>query len=346
MHCSSCGTQLPLGVAYCPGCGAVTPYRVSESDVAPDDPTSASFPPDTPYQRSPTDHGTPLYEVSQQNPYDPLNPYEVPPPPPPPRRRVKFSIFIGVFSGVVAAIIILASVAVFALLAQRAKDNTSRNAPSSSTVTVQTNLTTTSTPLATTATSTGNLETNPYHPFKGTLVLDDPLHDNSKGYGWDVYPVNTDGAACEFANDGYHVIEQKSYITACFPTIQLSHFTFEVQMKVIKGDCGGLTFDDTTKTAYHFEVCQDGTYSLFRYDSPTSSPTLVSGSSPAIKSGLNQSNLIAIVAVDNTFDLYVNRQRINGASDSTYHQGLIGLRASYNGSVVEVVYSNAKAWML
>ncbi len=37
MQCSACGTQLPVGTAYCPTCGSVTPYQVSSSGVSPSD---------------------------------------------------------------------------------------------------------------------------------------------------------------------------------------------------------------------------------------------------------------------------------------------------------------------
>jgi hypothetical protein len=42
MQCSACGTQLPVGTAYCPTCGNVTPYQVSSSGVSPTDTTMAS----------------------------------------------------------------------------------------------------------------------------------------------------------------------------------------------------------------------------------------------------------------------------------------------------------------
>src|SRR6202035_4820741 len=89
MQCSSCRTELPMGVAYCPTCGTVAPSRVSESGISPYDLTSASSP-----------SGTPLYA----------------PPPPPPRRQVKF----GLITGAVVLVLALASIGVFALFAQRA----------------------------------------------------------------------------------------------------------------------------------------------------------------------------------------------------------------------------------
>ena len=73
MQCSACGTQLPVGTAYCPTCGSVTPYQVSSSGVSPTDTTVASS----------------SAEPSQY-PYTPSNPYATPsptPPTPPPHRR-------------------------------------------------------------------------------------------------------------------------------------------------------------------------------------------------------------------------------------------------------------------
>ena len=108
MQCSSCGTQLPMEVAYCPTCGAVTPYNVSRSEIAPYDLTavssSSSAPPQAP--PPPTQYGSPPYGVPQQNPYEPLNPYAVPlqaPPPPQPRRQIwrRPLIVLGSVSGVV-----------------------------------------------------------------------------------------------------------------------------------------------------------------------------------------------------------------------------------------------------
>ena len=92
MECSSCKIQLPVGVAYCPNCGAVTPYKIYESGIAPSDLTVASSSYGAPLQAPPppTQYGSPPFGVPQQNPYEPLNPYAVPsqaPSPPQPHRQ-------------------------------------------------------------------------------------------------------------------------------------------------------------------------------------------------------------------------------------------------------------------
>src|SRR5690348_14654456 len=46
-----------------------------------------------------------------------------------------------------------------------------------------------------------------------------------------------------------------------------SNFAFEVQLKILHGDCGGMIFraDSNSGKLYFFEVCQDGRYLFSRY---------------------------------------------------------------------------------
>ena len=103
---------------------------------------------------------------------------------------------------------------------------------------------------------------------------------------------------------------------------------------------------DTTAIAnsYYFSVCQDGSYGFYRYDGFTAPvQTLRSGSSVAIIAGLNQSNLIAVVANGSNFSLYVNHQRIDSVNDGTYSQGKFGVSAD---GYTTAVYTNARMWIL
>ncbi len=121
MRCSSCGTQLPEEAAFCPTCGAFTPYRASEPGASPYDLTVASASSGASQPKPATDYSSPPYGAPPQNPYEPLNPYEAPlrpPPPPPPQRHVKLGLLIG---GVVL-VLIVASASVFALFTQLAKN--------------------------------------------------------------------------------------------------------------------------------------------------------------------------------------------------------------------------------
>ncbi len=220
------------------------------------------------------------------------------------------------------------------------------------TATTQANNTTAVTTTSTTqalTTSVVAANSNPYPPQSGMLVLNDPLSDNSKGNSWD--NLVADGYACEFEGGGYHVIQTKNkYYTDCFTTRSFGNFTYEVQMKIINGDCGGEVFrsDTAEKQFYFFRICQDGAYDLKSYVDGTNrmSRILANGFSPLIRTGLSQINVVAIVANGKKIDLYVNQQLIESVNDSTYSYGKIAVAASQVSNPTEVVFNNAKVWML
>ena len=184
---------------------------------------------------------------------------------------------------------------------------------------------------------------NPYPPY-GTLALDDPLSDNSHGYNW----LDVDGGAgsCTFKAGAYHVSAlQQGSNHYCIASPNFSDSAYQVQMTIVKGDAGGIGFrsDSTKGNGYLFVISQDGKYGLYLY--AISSPSLLSsGSNAAINTGLNQSNIVAVVANGSTIDLYVNNQKIDSVNDSTYSQGQIGVSAVELNNPTEVVFSNAKVW--
>jgi len=194
-------------------------------------------------------------------------------------------------------------------------------------------------------TTTSNNQQIPYPPF-GKLAGTDALSDNSQGHGWDEFPTNSIGGACQFTGGAYHVSQSNAqYISFCNEkSTNFSNLAFEVQMRIIQGDCGGVIFrfqEPNNGTFYHFAVCQDGMYALYdSYDITLIQPN----SSSAIHTGLNQSNLIAVVANGSTLDLYVNNQKIDSVSDSAHSQGQIGVAATDVNNPTEVVFSNAKVW--
>lgn len=188
---------------------------------------------------------------------------------------------------------------------------------------------------------------DPYPPYTGKLVLYDPLSQPNQ---WFNYSSVSWGGACQFTNGTYHISQSKpNRIWLCSASaLDFSNFAFEVQMKVIKGDCGGIDFrnDGSNGKDYIFEVCQSGHYNLYRYTSNSNATSLTNNSSPAISTGLNQSNTIAVVANGSTFDLYVNNQKIDTVSDSSYNHGQIGVDAYSVSNPTEVAFSNTKVWTL
>lgn len=191
---------------------------------------------------------------------------------------------------------------------------------------------------------------NPYPPF-GTLVLADTLANNKSVHKWDDFPPDSLGGACQFIEGAYHSRADIGYLTAClFLEHDFSNSAFEVQMRIIKGDCGGLFFRSSPRsknwrewTFYSFEVCQDGIYRL-RNGFQDADKLISDHFSAEIHTGLNQSNVIAVVANNNMLDLYVNNHMVNSWSDSSHSQGKIGVEARTIANPTEVEFSDAKVW--
>lgn len=330
MNCRSCGAQLPPGAAHCPWCGAAVSYNV---DTAADAPTIASPSHALAQQQPPTAYGPPpygitpptLYSASPYNPYTPL-----PPPPPSPRRSNR----IGVIVGIVLLLLMLIGGSVLVLLLRSGSRQASSPALPTANATAQA-----------IATATAVALQSPY-THSGTLVLSDSLSDNSKGHNWD------ENSNCAFKEGAYHDIAPKpNFGDYCIAeATDFSNFAFEVQMQVIKGDAGGIVFRITSTNPankyYILDVDQTGSYSFDAVNGSNDS-TLANGSSAAVNQGVNQTNLLAVVAQGTSITLYVNHHAIAHATDSTYSHGQIGLDANpFDNHPTEVVYSNVKVWTL
>src|SRR6266436_7275871 len=194
------------------------------------------------------------------------------------------------------------------------------------------------------------------NPYGGTLVLNDPLRDNSLGH-W--YQGSDSVSSCKFIGGAYHVSfspgprtsASTGFVCPALDSADFRDSAFEVQMTIIKGDFGAIYFRATTTGSYEFIVGQNGIYQLQRWKGFTPQ-ILVDGTfSSVIHQGLGQTNLIAVVAQGSTIRLYVNRQQIDSVTDSTYSHGYIALAAETYISLTdfhptEVTYSNAKLWVL
>jgi transcriptional regulator with XRE-family HTH domain len=187
---------------------------------------------------------------------------------------------------------------------------------------------------------------DPYPPYSGKLAFNDPLNEP---YLWRNETNSSFGSTCQFMQGTYHISEAGTgRASTCFnPDFDGGNFTIVVQMKIKQGDCGGIIVRSSEPKDYSFIVCQDGYYSFARYQNYSSPKLLVNKTSPAIKIGLNQLNVIAIVSNGSTFDLYVNKHKIDTIRDRSYGHGLVGLSADNDtSSFTEVSYSNAKIWTL
>jgi hypothetical protein len=218
------------------------------------------------------------------------------------------------------------------LLAASASSDTPSNSTiqqRSATVVAQTNAT------ATAATS---------YPFSAALKLDDPLTDNSRGYGWE------EDSGCAFTAGAYHVTntQAKTYYPCSAINTNFSDFTYQVSMQIAQGDGGALTFraDVAHNKFYSLLFDTTGSYTLLLYSGQSANArTLTSGTAPGFHTGLDQTNVIGVVARGNKIAVYVNGQLAGTATDSTYSGGQVGV-AAYNLSTTDVIFSHAKVWVL
>ena len=186
-----------------------------------------------------------------------------------------------------------------------------------------------------------------YDQIAGKLVLNDPLIKQDSN-DWNV--ASNSNFSCQFQNGTYHAKANIGYAPACpAENTTFSNFVFRVQMTILQGDCGAILFRADTAPQvnqfYFYVVCQDGSYQLYRYDKP-GSPTasLARGTSSAIHTGLNQSNLVAVMAQAGNIALFVNNLYIRSVTDATYPGGQIGVGSGANSNQTDVVFSDAEVW--
>jgi hypothetical protein len=169
------------------------------------------------------------------------------------------------------------------------------------------------------------------------------LSDNNQGNNW-TDNVEQNGNGCTFKGGAYHILSGKGFIHSCSIN-SYQDFAFQARMTVLKGDCGSLVFrEDSNSNYYAFSVCQDGSYFLNFYTN--NQIDLISSSSSAITSGLNQPNVIAVVAKGHHIDLYVNNHHLNGIDDNRSGSGSIGFAANAFNNTTEVAFNDAKLWKL
>ncbi len=186
---------------------------------------------------------------------------------------------------------------------------------------------------------------NPYPPYTGTLIFYDPM--TSDRFNWTT--GSTNDAACTYTGGAYHVIGKKrATASPCLGSGTLfsnyGNFVFEVHMTMISGTGGGIRFHISSVGSYNFVVYQNGHYELTTYDSYGNYHARLLGATArsTIKTGLKETNSIAVVARGKQIDLYVNHIRIGGAQGSFPNVGSFGLIADGES---EVAWSSAKLWV-
>src|SRR6185312_1970195 len=116
-------------------------------------------------------------------------------------------------------------------------------------------------------------------------------------------------------------------------------------MTILKGNTGGVVYRQAPGYKYYyFSISRDGRFSLSLNNGNHYQP-LKSGSSAAIHTGQDQTNVLGIVAQGSAIGVYVNNQHITTVFNTTFRAGRIGAAAeSIDGSVTDVAFSNVMVW--
>ena len=205
--------------------------------------------------------------------------------------------------------------------------------------------------------STPLVQSDPY-TGTGALAFNDALSTNTSDWPTS---QNTEGT-CAFQGGTYDIQGTKAnYMEVCLNgETYFSNFVYEVSLKIVKGDCGGLAFRSNFPLLYYFLICQDGHYRLTRYDRDHTEQrrVIVAGLSNAIRSGYSHENTIAVVASGTTLNLYINQRFIGHFTDGAYTVGQLGLmvhtcrvvfadaRPNLCDAPTEVRFQDAKVWKL
>jgi hypothetical protein len=140
---------------------------------------------------------------------------------------------------------------------------------------------------------------------------------------WDTYQHAP--YACAQERDGLYVsAAQTGMFAPCFAQNYgvLTNFAFQITMRVNAGAGGGLLLRASTSESvfYVFRVDTNGVYVVNAYTT--------------------------VIARGQQFDMYLNGHFVTLVQDKTFASGIVGVIASDEKAMAQVVYTDAKVWKL
>jgi hypothetical protein len=180
-----------------------------------------------------------------------------------------------------------------------------------------------------------------------TPVFVDVLRDNKQGHAWLERPNDISGG-CFFKEEAYHVTANAFAYHSCgsarIPLLQ--NFAIQGEVMIVKGG-GGFDFRFTSPNfGYLFYINQDQTYTVVK-EVGEKNIILLHDSSLAIASQPGATNLLAVLAQGNKFNVYANNQFITSFIDDYYSNGsILGLAVSNSNSSADIVIRNLQIWTL
>ena len=195
---------------------------------------------------------------------------------------------------------------------------------------------------------------NPYPPYTGNLVLNDPLRDNNQGNSWDVAATQAN-SACQFAGRAYESADANTSKdlysgNVCFAeNTSFDNFTFQVQTTLVQGLCGGIVFrgDSKANNFDRFEICSNSWYDFRQCSNGYCDVVFANGLSSAIHAKFGATNTLAVVANNSAITIYVNGKQIIATTASGFSQGQIGLVTSgYNNTRTVAIFRDVQVWAM
>jgi len=179
--------------------------------------------------------------------------------------------------------------------------------------------------------------------ISGTPTFSDPLNDpNRTTWGLGSRSEGT----CTIANGALHdTTTGTGYAWNCFNHGQriFANFVYRIQVTIIQGGGGGITFRATSQGVYRFDIQQDGGYTFNIGQQATTS----SVHSPYVKTGFNQTNTIAVMADGAMMYFFINDQYVTSVKDDTRNNGIFGVIADgTTNQSADVAFSNAQIWTI
>jgi hypothetical protein len=225
------------------------------------------------------------------------------------------------------------------------------NTKASATTTAQAKLataawaTTTASAQASEKAATAAALANPYHIPAQTVGLDETLLNNTSSI-WESGTSTNNTIDGEFKKGGYDLISRQSMGFTIAESTHFTNFIYQVQIKMINGDEGGLVFRENLqqKTYYYFNLNASTASYSWGISNSAGFTQQSTNTSSAIKTGYNQTNLLTVVARINSFNFYINQQQVYSTNDPTYTNGQIGLDVIDDNNTTEAVFNNAKVW--
>jgi hypothetical protein len=273
------------------------------------------------------------------------------PPSPQPQKRGGPSIAMIVLLVVLALLVGTGSVIAYIALAHRPAQQTQTTTPIPTTAAT---LTTTSAQTVPTIT-TSDPQQLYTQATSGTPALTDPLNSSNPN-GWEAVPGYGNYT---FSGNAMHisatqVISKETAAICVARSTNFGNFAYQVSTTISQGNITGVVFRVDSLQAlglYLFAISSDRVYLLgsgqYGATSKGSFKLLAGGSSQAIKTGVNQANLLTVIARGSTIYLYANQQYLASVNDSTSSIGWIGVFGENTlGGPVDVAFSAIQVWQL